>query len=172
MSESNNHPEQNPDDQLGEFELRLRERTLGSSPERRDELMYHCGYAAGVAETRMQSHRMTMRWRAVGLAASLLACVSLLAHFMPSDENSDNQLGMKTPLIPLPAESEMAASDTDLFALLTRERQSTQQSTRILRASATALTNVNTERIDAEIKPIVTDDQSTPLRPGDFTLFL
>ena len=171
MSESNNHPEQNPDDQLGEFELRLRERTLGSSPERRDELMYHCGYAAGVAETRMQSHRMTMRWRAVGLVASLLACVSLLAHFMPSDENSDNQLGMKTPLIPLPAESEMAVSDTDLFALLTRDYRS-NQTTEVLRASATSLTNDNTERIDAEIKPIVTDDQSTPLRPGDFTLFL
>lgn len=62
---------------LAAFERRLRNQSLGEGPEKRDEILYQCGFAAGMESTRKRQHSITQRWRGLSIAASLLALISI-----------------------------------------------------------------------------------------------
>jgi len=75
-----------------DFEHFLKEQRLGPPKNRSGELLYQCGYAAGLAAAQQQTNSATKRWRLVGLAAAAVACVSLGLNVlsisqMPSDES-------------------------------------------------------------------------------------
>ncbi len=60
-----------------DFEHFLKQQRLGPPVNRSGELLYQCGYAAGLAAAQQQTKATTSRWRLVGLAAAAVACVSL-----------------------------------------------------------------------------------------------
>ncbi len=174
MNNASNKPEQGVDDQLSEFERRLRARSLGSRTHHRWDILYQCGYAAGVAETKKQTHRATVRWRLVGLAASVLACVSFSSHFFSIGDYPNGKLGMEKQVNPSLAGAEGTSSKLSSaawIALLSVDRQADQQAMGILRASGTTLTNTEAEGLYIS-EPVGPENSGMPLRPSDFPLFL
>lgn len=70
-----------PDDGV-RFEMELRNRSLGRGPADRDQIMYQCGYAAGLASAAKQPARTIAQWRLIGAVASVLAVASLASHLV------------------------------------------------------------------------------------------
>ena len=72
------------------FERELRNRSLGRGPADRDQVMYQCGYAAGLASAAKQPTKKIAQWRLLSAAASILAIASLASHFVlvPTDPPS------------------------------------------------------------------------------------
>lgn len=62
------------------FEQQLRQHSLGGGPAKRDTILFQCGYAAGAAAMQKLNRLQIRRWKAVGIAASLAACVLLTLH--------------------------------------------------------------------------------------------
>lgn len=73
--------------EMSDFEKQLSEQTIGTSPENRDDILYQCGYAAGRITNRRQQMRHLNRWRCIGIAASIVATISLSAHFTMNTKN-------------------------------------------------------------------------------------
>lgn len=74
-----------------DFEHFLKQQRLGPPVNRSGELLYQCGYAAGLAAALQQTNAATKRWRLVGLAAAAVACVSLGLNVFPVSPTPRNE---------------------------------------------------------------------------------
>lgn len=173
MSNEMNQP--NNDDELSQFEQRLRDQSLGPGPSHLGKIMYECGYAAGVTAAREKMRVPTTRWQLVSLAASALACLSLSTHFFRAEVNPYEQFGFgnsdnAAQQQSTEVEPKVAASAWVMH--LTRDRQSDQRTAGTLRASETLKDTANTGGLVDELESIPFTDPNPPLRPSDFPLFL
>ena len=175
MNNSNNDPGDDLDERFSPFERMLRDHSLGAGPQKRGELFYECGYAAGVAEAKKQLERATRRWRVVGLAASVVACGSFVLQLRSFESDKSNQVVVERPDNAEQAEAvttkHKAAAD-DWLAQLTMERRTVGDDRNVLRASSSM--QIFSEQNDAagELTPVGPSDQDSILQPGDFQQFL
>jgi hypothetical protein len=175
MNNSNNAPGDDLDEQFSPFERMLRDHSLAAGPQKRGELFYECGYAAGVAEAKKRLERATRRWRVVGVAASVLACASFVIQLRSFESNNSNQVVVERPVNADQAEAvttnHKAAAD-DWLTLLTMERRTVGDDRDVLRASSSM--QIFSEQNDpaGELTPIGPSDQESILQPGDFQQFL
>lgn len=179
-----NHPHDDINDsQVGaasEFESMLRNQSLGPAPSNRSELLYRCGYAAGVAAAAPPLRHNALRWRRVGLAASFIACVSFASHFLKSNAFQSNTKNVETlgvaKQLPSPAPEQLAEdSDTSLDgwnARLANELTQESRSLGALRTSAHALDQIASDEPIAAPVAVPSDGGGRALRPSDFRLFL
>lgn len=179
-----NHPHDDNDDlregDASELELMLRNQSLGPAPSNRSELLYRCGYAAGVAATTTPLRHNALRWRRVGLAASFIACVSFASHFFKSNAFSPNTKSVETLEIaqqtPSPDPKQLAnASETSVdvwSARLSSDLPKESRSLDSLRTSAHALNQMPADEQIAAPVTVPSDRGGRALRPSDFRLFL
>ena len=160
-------------DQLDEFELRLRVQALGSSPRRRDEILYQCAYAAGVAASLKQRRARVMRWQVLSAAASLLACVVLASHYLPLESINDarqavlhNEGTRQRKVI----DSEQTSNF--FVALLTKDRSADSQRRGSARTAGMTLSDLEVDELEGAIVPATHDINGRTLQPKDFPLFL
>ena len=175
MNNSNNDPGDELDERFSPFESMLRDHSLGAGPQKRGELLYECGYAAGVAEAKKQLERTTRRWRVVGLAASVVACGSLVLQLRSFESNNSNQVVVERPVNPDQGEAvptkHNAASDHWL-AQLAMERRTVGQDRDVLRASSSMQIFSEQNDLASELTPVGPFSQESTLQPGDFQQFL
>ena len=179
-----NHPHDDVNDsQVGdasEFETMLRNQSLGPAPSNRSELIYRCGYAAGVAAAATPLRHSALRWRRVGLAASFIACVSFASHFVQSNASKSNTKNAETLEIaqqtPSPDPKQLTNdSDTSLdgwSAGLASDLPQESRSLGSLRTSAHALNQIASDEQIAAPVAVPSDRGGRALRPSDFRLFL
>lgn len=174
MNTPSNAPE-SYNDPLSEFELQLGERSLGDKPARGGQLMYECGYAAGVSATRKRSARVTKGWQLVGLAASMVACMASLSHLGSWRVTDREQLGMEQlgarPSVKTEEPRSRSISEAERHQV-TWERLANRPAKGMLRTTSTLLTEIEAVRVDREASSIEPTQDSVPLRPCDFSLFL
>lgn len=173
MNNELNQPEKNVE--LSPFEQGLRNQSLGPRPSHLGEIMYECGYAAGVAASRKRTRVVTTQWQVVSLAASALACLSFSSHFFSTEVDRIDQLGkgssgnaaqqQSTDLEP-----KIAANAWVLH--LTRDRHSDQRTAGTLRELETLKGTENTGGLEDELEAIPFTAPNPSLRPSDFPLFL
>ncbi len=173
MNNELNQPKNN--DELSPFEQRLRDQSLGPRPSHVGEIMYECGYAAGVAASRKRTRVVTTRWQVVSLAASALACLSFSSHFFSTAVNRSDQLGKGNSGNPAQKQSadlepKIAANAWGMH--LTRGRHSDQPSAGTLRASGTPKDTASAGGVEDTLELIPFTAPNPPLRPSDFPLFL
>lgn len=167
-----------PDDsgEWDEFELQLRARPLGSSSPRRDDLLYQCGYAAGVAASREQGRNSVLRWQALSVAAALLACTAFAANFLP-DESKSNAKQVVLNKQDTRGASEATgsaskqASDSVWVALLTEDRSVDSQRRGQLRTTVMTLDDLEAGAPEGLVVPMSTDGRATTSRLRDSSLF-
>jgi len=160
-------------DQLDEFELRLRAQALGSSPRRRDEILYHCAYAAGIAASMKQRRARVMRWQVVSAAASLLACVALASHFLPHESISDaRQTGLHSEGTHQRKVIDSEQTSNFFAALLTKDRSADSQRRSSARTAGMKPNDLEVDELEGAIVPASQDSNGTTLQPKDFLLFL
>jgi len=163
------------DDAFTNFERMLQSRFLGPAPTNRDGLIYECGYNAGVSATKNKIQQTATRWRAVGLAASVLTCVSLSFHYVSFGVNPNGKLGMDKQVNRDRQQESDSIPKPNTVAWITRlarDRQADPQTSGILRASGTTLTLTKPEGMKLKPDPAPAGTQNTPLRPTDYPLFL
>ncbi len=169
-----------PDDsgEWDEFELQLRARPLGSSSPRREDLLYQCGYAAGVAASRKQRCATVLRWQAFSVAAALLACAALAANFLSDDESTSsakqavlNKQDTREEVKVIDSANKQA-SDSIWVALLTGNRSVDAQRRGHLRTTGMTLGDWEADEIEGFVVPMSPDGRGTILQPRDSSLFL
>lgn len=157
-----------PDDG-DDLEAALRSRSLGGGPADRDQIMYRCGYAAGIASAAKQPARKLAQWQLIGAAASILAVASLAVHFIDErTELSDAPITATTQQTPI--SSSQAKSDVWL-ATLTREPVAIANS----RKAMTSVRTFTSELVGGNEASFLTgwpDSNVSTLQPSDFTEFL
>jgi hypothetical protein len=163
------NPSERDDQPLSEFELELGQQSLGSGPRHVGGVMYQCGYAAGVAEAKKQTHRTTTRYRFFALAASIFASVLLTSHFLSLHGDRNRQMGMDQQPTSLPPANEEIRAQDAWITLLTREHESNQHTTGILRATDAKLIGSRGEMFRVESTPSHSESRGKPLRVGEFT---
>lgn len=73
-------------DVFADFERQLQGRSLGPGPSNRSEILYQCGFAAGLASatqslpTKQHIPTASLRWQQLSLAALVLLSISLSLH--------------------------------------------------------------------------------------------
>lgn len=173
MNNELNQPKNN--DELSPFEQRLRDQSLGPRPSHLGEIMYECGYAAGVAASRKRTRVVTTRWQVVSLAASALACLSFSSHFFSTELDRIDQLGKGSSgnaAQQQSADLEPKIAANTWVMHLTRDRHSDQQTVGTLQASGTPKVTSSTGGLEDKLEPIPFTAPNPPLRPSDFPLFL
>ncbi len=164
-----------------DFEHFLKQQRLGSPVNRSGELLYQCGYAAGLAAARQQTKAMTSRWRLVGLAASAVACVSLGLNVlsmsqMPGDESlaqSDLQLDLPDDLQATETASAPGSRSGERLweNLLTQQRPLVQEpGAMTLRASSWKLPLPDIQATIQNSVPLVPGANHKILQPNDYHL--
>lgn len=175
MNNPNNVPHQDSDDQFRQFERQLRDRSFGSGPRQRDQLLYQCGYAAGVASKKNELGRATGRWRAIGIAASMLACVSLFVQLRSFETDDSSHAGMERSETPSQAEAgktkQTAVSD-HWFTKLTEEHQADRHDLGTLRASGSMQSFSEVDEPQSDDTPTERAEHESTLQPRDFPRFL
>lgn len=169
-----------PDDsgEWDEFELQLRAQPLGSSSPRRDDLLYQCGYAAGVAASRKQRHATVLRWQAFSAAAALLACAALAANFLSDDESTSNAKQAVLEKQDTREANEATGSANKQaakpvwVALLTEDRSVDAQRRGHLRTTGMTLGDWEADEIEGFVVPMSPDGRGAILQPRDSSLFL
>ncbi len=173
MNNELNQPENN--DALSPFEQRLRDQSLGPRPSHLGEIMYECGYAAGVAASQKKTRVVTTRWQVVSLAASALACLSFSSHFFSTAVNRSDQLGKGNSgnaAQQQPTDLEPKTATNAWVMHLTRDRHSDQRTAGTLRELETLKGAANTDGLEDELEAIPFTAPNPSLRPSDFPLFL
>lgn len=183
-SQENMEPDiDNPE--LAAFERRLRNQSLGEGPEKRDEILYQCGFAAGIESTRKQQHSITRRWRGLSIAASLLAMISISMQarsiLQESQVPSTATLAQNEP----PHEVSIDGGSSDSVVRLTelhRNRPSLDTTSNALSVSSQIATlnsrNLNQEMSEQEGEnqtvffPSIEGVRKEVLQPKDFLLIL
>jgi len=173
VSNLNNQFMSDGDDALDEFELRLRAQALDSSPKRRDEILYQCAYAAGIAASTKQRRAKVMRWQVVSAAASLLACVALASHYLPHESIND----ARQTVLHSEGKQQRNAMDSEqtsnfLVALLTKDRSAELQQRGNARTTGMNPNDLEVDELEGAIVPTSQDSNGTTLQPKDFPLFL
>ncbi len=169
-SEDRSQPEDNQ--RWSAFEQQLRSRTLGSGRQKRDGLLYHCGFAAGAAETKKQQQRSVRRWQALSVAASLFACFALASNSLSIQSNKESlQASVPSKITPEKNAAIAADGGSELWsALVTLDRPSVehrQQTTHI----GMSLKDSDANGIEDFIVP-ASQNSNGILRPKDFQLLL
>lgn len=173
MNNDLNQTEHN--DELSPFEQRLRDQSLGPRPGHLGEIMYECGYAAGIAASQKKTRVATTRWQVVSLAASALACLSFSSHFFSLEGNRSDQFrngnsGNAAQQQSTDLEPHIAANAWVMH--LTRDRQSDQRNAATLRATGAQKGPTSTGGLEDKLESIPFTAPDPPLRPSDFPLFL
>lgn len=159
--------------EFSDFERLLRQRPLGTAVEYNGELLYRCGYAAGMAAASRTASTVTNRWRLVGLAAAAVACLSLglhgAAYLLAPDDDTVVQASSPSAEIEPPAA--MSASGRTWSGLLAQQRPRDGEQPFTLRASTWRL---RLPDIPATIPatPLVPDAGDKILQPNDYDLLL
>ena len=173
MSNVNDHSMSDGSDQLDEFELRLRTQPIGSSLKRRDEILYQCAYAAGIAACTKQRRAKVMRWQVVSAAASLLACVALASHYLPRESLDDANQTVLHSDGAQPSEVNDSGQASNFFvALLTKDRRADSPPRGSVRTAGMNPNDLKVDEIEGFIVPASHDNNGTTLQPKDFSLFL
>ncbi len=160
-------------DQLGEFELRLRAQALGSSPKRRDAILYQCAYAAGIAASMKQRRARVMRWQVVSAAASLLACIVSASHYLPHESINDaRQIGLHNEGTHQRNVIDSEQKSNLFAASLTKDRIEDAQRRGSARTVGMMLNDLEVDELEGAIVPASQDSNGTTLQPKDFPLFL
>ena len=173
MNNELNQPKNN--DEWSPFEQRLRDQALCPQLGHLGEIMYECGYAAGVAASRKRTRVVTTRWQVVSLAASALACLSFSSHFFSTEVNRSDQFGKGNSGNAAEQKStdpEPQIAGNAWVMHLTRDRQPDQRTAGTLRASWTPKDTTITGGLEDELESIPLTTPNPPLRPSDFPLFL
>lgn len=162
-------------DPWDEFAQTLRDRTLGPPPSHRGVLLYQCGYAAGSANASRKLQRTTVRLQFVGVAASIIACLAIVSHFLPKNSWGSTQSDVSEVVSTPPVTDQNANRESVWDAWI--DRQTTDvvegpQPTGVLRASFTTLHSLEDNRMEVSPVPVGEREQEKTLRPGDFPLFL
>jgi|GEM_PF-1089199 len=162
-------------DTLDEFELRLRAQALGSSPKQRDEILYQCAYAAGIAASMKQRRARVMQWQVVSAAASLLACVALASHYLPHESINDARQTVQT-VLHSEGTHQLNALDSEqtsnfFIALLTKDRSADSQQRGSARTAGMKPNDLEVNELEGAIVPTSQDSNGTTLQPKDFQLF-
>ena len=173
VSNLNNQFMSDGDDALDEFELRLRAQALGSRPKQRDEILYQCAYAAGIAASMKQRRAKVMRWQVVSAAASLLACVALASHYLPDESIND----ARHTVLHSEGKQQRNAMDSEqtsdfLIALLIKDRSADSQQRGNARTAGMKPNDLEVDELEGAIVPASQDSNGTTLQPKDFQLFL
>lgn len=174
----NNEANKNEDSQdaWNEFEQTLRERSLGSHPpSHRGVLLYQCGYAAGSAAANRKMLRRTFQLQCVGVAASIIACLAIISHFLPTI-SLDSTQGNVSEAVGTPPVTDPTANLESIWDAWI-DLQSTKvvegpQPTGVLRASFTTMHSLEDNRTEASPVPVSAREEEKILRPGDLPLFL
>ena len=179
MSNSHNELGEDAGEQFSSFEKMLANRPLGAGRQKCGDLMYECGYAAGVAESRKQLALTTRRWRVTGFAASMIACASIVMQLRSFDSNGPDQLMVEQPLKASPAEDPAEvitpahnAASHDWLAQLTTNNPTNGQNNGVLRASSSMEILNHLNEPVSEFTPDGPFNQESTLRPRDFQKFL
>lgn len=161
------------EDDLDGFEQSLQARSIGAPADHKGVLMYQCGYAAGIAVSKKRSAKTATRWRVVGVAASMIASLSLVSHFLPFKVRMDDPIGMEVPVQKGPAvvQSNDKNESNSWVMRLTRNQPTGHQRSETLRASEMNLSNFEPELVGTGAEPIGPENLEKPLRPQDFPLF-
>ena len=175
MNNSSNDPCDDHDERFSPFERMLRDHSLVAGPQNRGELLYKCGYAAGVAEARLKLERATRRWRVVGLAASVVACGSFVIQLRFFESDNSTQIVVKQPVnleqVEAATKKREAVTD-DWLARLAMERRTVGHDRDVLRASSSMQIFSEQNDPSRELTPIGPSDHESILQPGDFQQFL
>ncbi len=175
MSNSSSGHGSDSEERFSSFERMLGDRALGTGPQKRGELMYECGHAAGFAEARIKAGRATRRSRVTGLAASMIACASIVMQIRSFELNSPHQLAGKRPENTDPAEVvkpiQMPAAD-DWLVQLTARRHTDSRNQNALRASSSLEMLNALNEPDSDFTPTGPSDSESTLQPRDFQNFL
>ncbi len=158
-----------------EFELQLRAQVLGAGPQRRDQVLYECGFQAGVAEAKRSLRHTARRWRALGVAASLAALASLAAHFFPANSASfKNSVVQRTGDVdPVHAAAPRVSPTSDPWlAQWTKARGDERRNLSTLRASDSVLTITEQRQPPLDVEPYEPDQTEPILQPRDLSLYL
>lgn len=177
MSDLGNQSMSDDSGEWDEFELQLRARPLGSSSPRRDDLLYQCGYAAGVAASREQGRNSVLRWQALSVAAALLACTAFAANFLPDESKSNAKRVVLNKQVTRGASeatgsASKQASDSVWGALLTENRSVDVQRRGHLRTTGMTLGDWEADEIEGFVVPMSPDGRGAILQPRDSSLFL
>lgn len=161
--------------ELSPFEQRLRDQSLGPRPGHLGEIMYECGYAAGVAASRRRTRVVTARWQVVSLAAIAIACLSFSTHFFSAEVNRSDQTGKRNSdnvAQQQSTEVEPKVAANAWVMHLTRSRQPDERTAGTLRASETLNGAENSRELVDGLESVPFTAPNSPLRPSDFPLFL
>jgi hypothetical protein len=182
-SNTSRNPEFNRRD-LAEFEQHLRAHSLGDGPENRDDILYQCGFAAGVALLRKQQQSTASHWRTLSIAASLLATISLSMQLWSSLQYDQKQqdgrtVQHRTPenRVSIDRDDFAVRQSSDLNQFLTH-RQMSSNSTSVQKRTAKLrheeIDQVVTEQedINAVVFPTTLDSHPQTLQPKDHSLIL
>ncbi len=179
MSNSHNGLDEDADEQFSPFEKMLGNRPLGAGPQKSGQLMYECGHAAGIAEARKQLARTTRRWRVTGLAASMIACASIVMQIRSFDSNGADRLVAEQPLKAGPAQDPADvvkpahnAASHDWLAQLTTNNHTEGQNSGTLRASSSIEILSHLNEPEGGFTPDGPFNQESTLQPRDFQKFL
>lgn len=175
MSSSFNGHGSDFEERFSPFEKMLGDRSFGPGPQNRGEVMYECGHAAGFTEARKQHGRATRRWRVTGLAASVIACASIVMQIRSFESNSPDQPAAERPVNTDSAEVampiQMPASDDWLVQLTTKSHSDDQNQNALRASSSIEILNVLNEP-ESDLTPAAPCDQEPTLQPRDFQKFL
>jgi len=159
-----------------DFEHFLKQQRLGPPVNRSGELLYQCGYAAGLAAAQQQSKATTSRWRLVGLAAAAVACVSLGLNVlsmsqMPSDQSLarvDSAVGSQAAETPSPHDDKRVWE-----SFIAKQRPPVpEQSAGTLRASSWRLPLPDIQATSQSPVPAVPAANHKILQPNDYHLLI
>lgn len=167
-------------DGISGFEKRLNEQTLGSLPENRDEILYQCGYAAGLVANQRQQMRHLHHWRCIGIAASIVATFSLSAHLVMNIKITpgSSDIAVENSKPSTSTQSIPNAATTDNFVVHLNERsqhesegndsyRTTAQSSRLRLEDFIEQDNWPSTTIQPIVFPSVNESDHKPLQPKD-----
>lgn len=182
-SNENMGPEFNRGD-FAEFERQLQAHSLGEGPENRDDILYQCGFAAGVALLRKQQQSTANHWRMLTIAASLLAIISLSMQLRSILQYDSKQHDQQIVQHEIPEKQTSIDRDEfakrqsfDLNQFLTHRQMSSNSisvQTRTANLRREEIDQVLTEQDDASsvVFPTTLDRRHQTLQPKDYSLIL
>ena len=107
---------------IDDFEGVLRQQSIGPATQQSAELMYRCGFAAGMSAASRRFKSRVARWQGLALSAATLACLAVGWHMFHFPAQQTDQ---SSALIQLPHES---ASFVEMSPMATPSKERPVQS--------------------------------------------
>ncbi|XZE54320.1 hypothetical protein SH139x_000277 [Planctomycetaceae bacterium SH139] len=160
-----------PADDFGQF---LQQQRLGKPIYHSGELLYQCGYAAGMATANRQSHATIKRWQCLGLAAATIVCMLIGRQLFPTTQtpNAGKTAQIKTPV---PVETTLPPAQLykqEQDSLLAQQQADNTAQPSVLSASPWQIQLTGLPATTAESIPTVPNQSNKILRPSDYHLLI